>query len=71
VVVHPAVRSRCRRVAGVLVVFGLLVVASAYMFLRSRRNPVDQTNVTDAWEPAHDAPEVTADTAETPRSAQV
>ncbi|MEV6390003.1 inorganic phosphate transporter [Nocardia xishanensis] len=38
---------------GVLVVFGLLVVLAAVMWLRSRRNPVDTTNVNE-W-PGGDA----------------
>ena len=31
--------------AGVLVVFGILIAAAAFMWVRSRRNPVDTTNV--------------------------
>ncbi|WP_369640463.1 anion permease [Nocardia sp. JMUB6875] len=36
--------------AGVLLVAVLLVAASGYMYLRSRRNPIDTRNVNDDWE---------------------
>jgi len=35
--------------AGVLVVFALLVALSEYMYLRSRRTPVHASNVNDEW----------------------
>lgn len=35
---------------GVLVVFAILVALSAYMYLRSRRNPIDTSNVNAEWE---------------------
>jgi PiT family inorganic phosphate transporter len=35
--------------AGPLVVFGLVVALSAYMFLRSRLAPVTAHNVNDDW----------------------
>ena len=34
---------------GALVIFGLLVVAAAAMYVRSRRAPVNHTNVNDDW----------------------
>jgi inorganic phosphate transporter, PiT family len=34
---------------GAVVIFGLLVVAAAAMYLRSRRAPVNHTNVNDEW----------------------
>lgn len=37
-------------VAGPLVIFGLLVGLSAYMYARSRQAPVDHRNVNDDWE---------------------
>ena len=36
--------------AGVLVVFGILIAAAAFMWVRSRRNPVDTTNVNEDWD---------------------
>jgi inorganic phosphate transporter, PiT family len=38
--------------AGALVVFALLVALAGYMYLRSRRTPVDHNNVNDEWEDA-------------------
>ena len=35
--------------AGALVVFALLIVLAGYMYLRSRRAPVDHHNVNDEW----------------------
>lgn len=35
---------------GVLIDFAILIAMSAYMYLRSRRNPVDTSNVNDEWE---------------------
>ncbi|KAA0020175.1 inorganic phosphate transporter [Antrihabitans cavernicola] len=52
---------------GVLVVFGVLLIASGYMYARSRRNPVDTSNVTEAWEDAGDA-EPQATTSDTPQT---
>jgi PiT family inorganic phosphate transporter len=37
-------------VAGAIVVFVILVAFAAFMFLRSRINPVDHNNVNDEWE---------------------
>ncbi|MGY4098842.1 anion permease [Nocardia sp. R16R-3T] len=34
---------------GVLIDFAILIAMSAYMYLRSRRNPVDTSNVNDDW----------------------
>ena len=46
--------------SGVLVVFGILIGAAAYIWARSRRNPVDTSNVNDDWDdgliPASDKP---------------
>jgi inorganic phosphate transporter, PiT family len=39
-------------VAGAIVVFALLLIASGIMYLRSRRIPVDHQNVIDDWEAA-------------------
>jgi len=39
-------------VLGGLVIFGLLVLAAAAMYLRSRRAPVNHTNVNDEWQDA-------------------
>ncbi|MFC9763273.1 anion permease [Rhodococcus jostii] len=36
--------------AGVLVVFALLLVAAGAMYLRSRRNPIDTSNVNEEWD---------------------
>lgn len=36
--------------AGVLIVFALLLALSGYMYLRARKSPVDTTNVNDEWE---------------------
>jgi PiT family inorganic phosphate transporter len=38
--------------AGALVIFVVLLALAAYMYLRSRRTPVDHTNVNDEWEAA-------------------
>lgn len=35
---------------GVLVVFAILIALSAYMYLRSRQNPIDTSNVNDDWD---------------------
>ncbi|MFH5208127.1 inorganic phosphate transporter [Antrihabitans spumae] len=35
---------------GVLVVFGILVALSGYMYLRSKKNPVDTSNVNEDWD---------------------
>ncbi|MFD6061831.1 inorganic phosphate transporter [Rhodococcus wratislaviensis] len=35
---------------GVLVVFALLLVAAGAMYLRSRRNPIDTSNVNEEWD---------------------
>ncbi|AHH19593.1 putative low-affinity inorganic phosphate transporter [Nocardia nova SH22a] len=35
---------------GVLVDFALLIALSGYMYLRSRRNPIDTSNVNDEWD---------------------
>ncbi|MBJ8338905.1 inorganic phosphate transporter [Antrihabitans sp. YC3-6] len=35
---------------GVLVVFGILVGLSGYMYLRSKKNPVDTSNVNEDWD---------------------
>jgi PiT family inorganic phosphate transporter len=43
--------------AGALVIFLLLVAFAASMFLRSRRRPVDHTNVNDEWDEPLPAPE--------------
>lgn len=61
---------------GVLVVFALLVALSVFMYLRSRRQPIDPTNVNAEWEdglePATDkaatAPDRQADADTTTRS---
>lgn len=48
--------------AGVLVVFALLVVLSAYMYMRSRRSPVHASNVNDEWtEPGESGAIMTGD----------
>ncbi|WP_097245305.1 inorganic phosphate transporter [Nocardia amikacinitolerans] len=47
---------------GVLVVFGILIVLSALMWLRSRRNPVDTTNVNE-WPGDSDTPTAAPDVA--------
>ncbi|MDF3312484.1 inorganic phosphate transporter [Rhodococcus sp. T2V] len=36
--------------AGVLVVFALLLIAAAALYLRSRRNPIDTSNVNEDWD---------------------
>lgn len=36
---------------GSVVVFAMLVIVAAYMYRRSRRAPVDHTNVNDDWDP--------------------
>ena len=41
-------------VAGPLVMVGLLGVFSVFMWARSRRAPINSTNVNDAWEPEPD-----------------
>jgi inorganic phosphate transporter, PiT family len=38
--------------AGGLVVFAILLVAAGFMYLRSRRTPVDHNNVNDEWDAA-------------------
>ena len=43
--------------AGALVVFVILLGLAGYMFLRSRRTPVDHSNVNDEWEGAPAASE--------------
>jgi inorganic phosphate transporter, PiT family len=40
------------RLLGALVIFALLVIAAAAMYLRSRRAPVNHTNVNDEWQDA-------------------
>jgi inorganic phosphate transporter, PiT family len=35
---------------GVTVIFGILVVGAAFMFLRSRRTPINPENVNAEWE---------------------
>ncbi len=35
---------------GVLVVFAILIALAGYMYLRSRRNPIDTSNVNEDWE---------------------
>jgi PiT family inorganic phosphate transporter len=37
-------------IGGALVIFVLLIVAAGYMYLRSRREPVDHNNVNDDWD---------------------
>ncbi|NQX13222.1 inorganic phosphate transporter [Microbacteriaceae bacterium VKM Ac-2855] len=46
--------------AGVVVVFALLVALSALMWWRSRRQPITAGNVTDAWDGTVAAPELPA-----------
>ncbi|GAA2589718.1 inorganic phosphate transporter [Winogradskya consettensis] len=41
--------------AGSIAVFVILLAAATYMFLRSRRTPVDHNNVNDEWEDARPA----------------
>lgn len=41
--------------AGPVVVFALLVALSGYMYVRSRRQPVDANNVNDEWDGATDS----------------
>ncbi len=41
-------------VGGAAVVFLILVIFSAYMFWRARKNPVGHHNVNDEWEPSPD-----------------
>jgi len=48
---------------GAIVVFVLLVGLAAYMYLRSRRTPVDHHNVNDDWEGARPTDRVPAGTA--------
>jgi PiT family inorganic phosphate transporter len=38
--------------AGAIVIFVILLAAAGYMYLRSRRTPVDHNNVNDEWEEA-------------------
>ncbi|CAM3531679.1 inorganic phosphate transporter [Dermacoccus barathri] len=38
-------------VAGGIVIFAILCAASLYMWMRSRKAPVDHNNVNDSWEP--------------------
>jgi len=35
---------------GVLVVFALLLAAAGALYLRSRRNPIDTSNVNEEWD---------------------
>jgi PiT family inorganic phosphate transporter len=37
---------------GALLIFGLLIVAATAIYLRSRRAPVNHTNVNDEWQEA-------------------
>ncbi|WP_144627302.1 inorganic phosphate transporter [Arthrobacter woluwensis] len=46
-------------VAGALTIFLILVALSAYMYMRSRRQRVDHTNVNHEWEPTPEAPVTT------------
>ncbi|WP_084622341.1 inorganic phosphate transporter [Demequina oxidasica] len=46
--------------AGAYVIFGLLVLASAFIYLRSRRTKVDSKNVNDEWESEADNESVVA-----------
>ncbi|MEV4347552.1 inorganic phosphate transporter [Actinoplanes sp. NPDC049596] len=49
---------------GAIVVFVVLLAAAAFMYLRSRRKPIDHNNVNDEWDaPAADAPREPAGTA--------
>lgn len=54
---------------GVIVVFALLVVLSAFMYIRSRREPIDPSNVNAEWEgglaPTNDADAASATTTAT------
>lgn len=45
---------------GALVVFAILVALAVYMYLRSRREPIDHNNVNDEWDAPADAPKATA-----------
>ncbi|MFI5932357.1 anion permease [Actinoplanes sp. NPDC051494] len=49
--------------AGSLAVFVILLAAAGFMFLRSRRTPVDHTNVNDEWDGARADERVPAGTA--------
>lgn len=51
--------------AGALVVFAILVIAAGFMYLRSRRQPVDARNVNDDW--VEDVTERTLPTAQPAR----
>ncbi|WIM98501.1 inorganic phosphate transporter [Actinoplanes oblitus] len=45
---------------GALVIFALLVALAAYLYVRSRREPIDHNNVNDEWDAPADRPKVTA-----------
>ncbi|MFI1990710.1 anion permease [Actinoplanes sp. NPDC020271] len=45
---------------GALVVFAILVALAVYMYLRSRREPIDHNNVNDEWDVPATAPKATA-----------
>ncbi len=42
--------------SGPLVMVGLLIALSAWLWARSRRTPINATNVNDAWEPEPERP---------------
>jgi inorganic phosphate transporter, PiT family len=50
-------------VGGAILIFVLLLAAATFMYLRSRRTPVDHNNVNDEWEAAPAADRVPATTA--------
>ncbi|MET0492111.1 MAG: inorganic phosphate transporter [Actinoplanes sp.] len=50
-------------VGGAILIFVLLLAAATFMYLRSRRTPVDHNNVNDEWEAAPTADRVPATTA--------
>jgi PiT family inorganic phosphate transporter len=53
---------------GVLVVFALLLVAAGALYLRSRRNPIDRSNVNEKWDGGLTPP---SEKVHNPNSAQV
>ncbi|MFC9552433.1 anion permease [Rhodococcus sp. NPDC056960] len=53
---------------GVLVVFALLLVAAGVLYLRSRRNPIDRSNVNEKWDGGLTPP---SEKVHNPNSAQV
>jgi PiT family inorganic phosphate transporter len=45
---------------GAIVVFVILLALAGYMYLRSRKEPVDHNNVNDEWDEAPATPRVPA-----------